>query len=193
MGFLSLELITVVASFVVLRRFRFPLVMYVLVEALGLFVVDLLSDGGSWSAVVLIAFGLALLAAGLIVDAGDRRPYGFWLHLGAGVAIGGSLLYFWHSGAWQWSLIAVGGLLYIWLAAATGRSSWAVLGYIGLLASATHFTADWWLSGLPFLPQAHGHRPWVPPLVFALLGFGVVALGITVGRRERQSPLPSGG
>jgi hypothetical protein len=192
-GLLSLELIAIVAGFAVLRAFRFPFLMYFIVEALGLFVVDLLSDGGSWSAVVAMAFGLVLLAAGLIVDAGEGRPYGFWLHLGAGIAIGGALLYFWHGGDWHWSFIAVGGLVYIWLATATGRSSWAVLGYLGLFAAATHFTADWWLSGLPFVPQAHGHQPWVPPLVFAVFGFLVVGIGIAVSRREQRSPLPSGG
>ena len=89
---LVLELIAVVAAAVALRRFRFPLLVLVLAGAIWLFVFDLLSNGGGWAAIVTIAVGLAFLISGMAVDGGPSRPFAFWLHVAAGLAIGGGLL-----------------------------------------------------------------------------------------------------
>ena len=110
---LALELIAVVAAAVALRRFRFPLLVIVLAAAIWSFVSDLLSNGGGWAAIVSIAVGLAFLFAGIAVDGGPSRFYGFWLHVAAGLAIGGGLLWFFHDGDFDWIVVAVIGLLYI--------------------------------------------------------------------------------
>ena len=92
---LVLELIAVAAAAVALKRFRFPLFVLVLAGAIWLFVFDLLSNGGGWAAIVTIAVGLAFLLAGMAMD-GPSRPFGFWLHVASGLAIGGGLLWFFH-------------------------------------------------------------------------------------------------
>ena len=84
--------------------------MLVVVASSWFFVTDLLSGGGNWSATVTFLVGLVFLAAAASLDAGSHHPYGFWLHVGAGLTIGGSLVYFLHDGDFEWALIALGGL-----------------------------------------------------------------------------------
>ena len=78
--------------------------------------------------------GLFLFVMGLANDGGDTRPYGFWVHVVAGLTIGGALLYWWHSSDFQWALIIVVGLVFMAVGAGIRRSSYAVLGTIGLFA-----------------------------------------------------------
>ena len=78
------------------RRRRLAAVPLPLITSVGVvvgwfFVTDLLSGGGSWSAVVTLRLGFVYLAIG----SGSDGPSAFWFHLGAGVLIGGSLLYWW--------------------------------------------------------------------------------------------------
>jgi len=182
-----LELLWLLAAVVALRRFRFPLIAAQAILAGWIVVTDVLSNGGDWSAVVTLFVGLVYLAVALAVDGGQRRPYGFWLHLGAGVLIGGSLLWFWHGGNVEWTLIVIASLVYVQFAQLVGRSSWAVLGVVGLLIATTHFTLEWTHVQFFFVNSGHGTaRAWVPPLVFTCLGFVLVALGLHSARRGRQ-------
>lgn len=189
LGLLLLELLTLTAALVALRLFRFPLLMALAAAAAWYFVTDLLSGGGNWSAVLTFLIGLAFLGLGLAVDGGERRPYGFWLHVAAGLTIGGSLLFFWHTSDSNWALIAVAGVAYVGLAAALARSSWAVLGAVGLFLAAAHFAQKWAVVvpffGDPFERRAH---PWSAPLVFAVLGFLLVVLGLPLERWRRAQP-----
>ena len=181
---LLLELLWLVAALAALRRFRFPLIAAQAALAGWIVVTDVLSNGGSWSAVVTLFVGLVYLAVALAVDGGPRRPYGFWLHLGSGLLIGGSLLWFWHGGNVEWTLIVIASLVYVQFAQAVGRSSWAVLGAVGLLIATTHFTLEWTHVQFFFVNGGHGTaRAWVPPLVFTCLGFVLVALGLRSARR----------
>ena len=108
-----------------------------------LLVTDLLSGGGDWSAAVTIAFGVVLLGVAVSVDGGQSRIYGFWLHVVAGLTIGGGLLWFFHHGDFDWILIGVAALLYIALGDRLVRSSWVVLAAWGLLQVTTHFAERW--------------------------------------------------
>jgi hypothetical protein len=191
---LSIEALVIGAALVGLRRFRFPLISAIGVGVGAGFVIDLLSDGGTWSIVVMLFVGLVYLAIG----SGSDRPSAFWFHLASGLLIGGSLLYWWHGGDWQWGLICLASLAYVAVARRTGRSSWAVLGGVGLLAATTHFAGSWGTDGgarstvsdggslaaNPYVDvsplTSHG---WVPPLVFACTGFLLVGLGIGFRRR----------
>jgi hypothetical protein len=186
---LSLELLVLVAALDDLRRFRFPLIAAISVFVGWIFVTDLISGGGNWSAVVTLVVGLAYFAAGSASD----KPSAFWLHLAAGVLIGGSLLYWWHSGDTSWSFISVASLVYVLIGDRTGRSSWAVLGTFGFFAAATHFSAEWASSTLSFSPSVVStFRGWVPSLVFAFVGFLLVALGLLSRRRHpADEPLRS--
>lgn len=184
---LLLELLWLLAAIVALRLFRFPLIAAQVVLAGWILVTDVLSNGGDWSAVVTLFVGLAYLAVALAVDAGPSRPYGFWLHVGAGLAIGGSLLWFWHGGDVEWTLIVIASLGYVLFSQLVSRSSWAVLGAAGLLLAATHFTLEWTHVQVVFFNGGSASaRAWVPPLVFTCLGFLLVALGLIVSRRDAQ-------
>jgi MFS family permease len=197
---LVLELIAVVAAAVALRRFRFPLLVFVLAAALWSFVFDLLSNGGGWAAIVSIAVGLAFLLAGIAADDGPSRPFGFWLHVAAGLAIGGGLLWFFHDGDFDWIVIAVIALVYVVLGNRLGRSSWVVLAAWGMLQTASHF-ADKWSSFsdfylfplFPFIALAefdgeygehHAHE-WTGPVTFAVTGLVFIAIAIFLARRSR--------
>ncbi len=185
-GRLALELLTLAAAAASLRTFRYPLLMLPVALVSWVFVTDLLSNGGDWSAVVTLLAGLLFLGWALGADGGPRRPYGFWLHVAAGLLVGGSLLHFWHSGNVDWILIVLASLVYVRLAVALGRSSWAVLGTLGLLFASVHFTLKWSSVTVPiFGPAGHSSRGWVPPLVFSVTGLVLVALGLMLGRRQR--------
>jgi hypothetical protein len=196
---LVLELLAIVAAAVALRLSRFPLLVFVLAASSWVFVFDLLSNGGDWAAVLTIAVGLAFLLAGIAVDGGPSRPFGFWLHVAAGLAIGGGWLWFFHEGDFDWILVAVVALLYIALGQRLARSSWAVLAAWGLLQTAGHWADKWsditqTFFGLFFLfpfqiyldgyEETNAH-PWAGPLVFTVTGLVFIAIALWLARRSR--------
>lgn len=196
---LVLELLTVFAAAVALRTFRFPLLVFAVAGSAWFFVTDLISGGGDWSAIVTIAFGAVVLLRAVGVDADGARVRAFWLHVVAGLAIGGGLLWFFHDGDFDWILIAVVGLLYIALGDRLLRSSWVVLGAWGILQAASHFAAKW--SNLDFLftffylfPFAitldnYGENPehrWAGPLTFAVTGLVFIGIALFLARRRRD-------
>ena len=188
-GRLTFVLLVLVGALVGLQLFRFPLIVLVIVGLSWFFVTDLLSGGGNWSAIVTFLVGLVFLTAAVSVDAGPNRPYGMWLHVGAGLTIGGSLVYFLHHGNFEWALIAVGGVLYVLLADALGRSSWAVLGTLGILMASVHYTVELTHIRLSILgPGIDGSsRGWAPAVVFAIAGSLLVLLGGMLARRARAA------
>jgi hypothetical protein len=186
---LSFELLVLAAVFDDSRRFRFPFIAAIGVVVGWLFITDLVSGGGSWSAVVTLFVGLVYLAIGSATD----RPSSFWLHLASGLLIGGAFLYWWHSSDANWALVCVVALVFVAIARASNRSSWAWLASLGLLFASTHFAAEWGSSSgggvadqpvpVPFV-NVQTFRGWVPPLVFAFTGFLIVALGLWARRRD---------
>jgi hypothetical protein len=196
---LLLELLAVAAAAFALGRFRFPLLVFVLAAAIWAFVFDLLSNGGGWAAIVSIAVGLAFLLAGIAVDDGPSRPFAFWLHVAAGLAIGGGLIWFFHDGDFDWIVIAIIGLLYIALGERLGRSSWVVLAGWGILQTAAHFAGKWSsfsdlflfplfpfvaLAGLDGDGERHAHE-WAGPVAFAVSGLVFIGIAIFLARRSR--------
>jgi hypothetical protein len=180
---LTLFLAALAAALVALRAFRFPLLVQVAAASGWLFVTDLLSGGGDWSATVSFLVGLGFLAAAVALDAGGHHPYAFWLHVAAGLAIGGSLVWFLHDGDFEWALIAVGGLLYVALADRVLRSSWAVLGAIGILMSAAHFSTGELSVGSIFFggTDVSSLRA---SIVFGVAGLVLMLLGGLLARRN---------
>jgi hypothetical protein len=182
---LAIEAIWIVAAVVALRRYRFPLIVAHVALATYMFLLYVFSNGGWWSSVVSVGVGLAFLIAAVTVDAGEQRPYGFWLHVAAGLAIGGGVLYwFRHGGNIEWTLIVLAAIAYVFLASSLRRSSWAVLGTIGLFVASDHFVLEWTRIHF-FFSEGEGSRPWVPPLVFTAMGALLVALGLVVSRRAQ--------
>jgi hypothetical protein len=183
-----LLLLVIAGASAALRTFRFPLLFVYILSSAYLLVTDVISNGGNWSAIVTLFIGLVYLFVGMSVDRGPRNPYGFWWHLSAGFLIGGALLYWWHSSEADWALLATASVLFILLSGMTWRSSWAVLGVIGFLAAATHWTIEWVATGYTSLAS---DRSWVPLVVFAVVGFFFVLLGLYLeGRRRRHGPAP---
>jgi len=199
---LVLELAAVVAAAVALRIFRFPLLVLVVALASWFFVTDLISDGGDWSAIVTIAYGLALLAIAVASDSGGSRVYGFWLHVVAGLTIGGGLLWFFHDGDFDWAVIGVVAVLYIALGDRLLRSSWVVLAAWGLLQMTTHFAERFanvrffafFPLGIFFFPffgfsgndQSRQHT-WAAPLLCAALGLVFIVIAQLIARRRRDA------
>ncbi len=187
-----LLLLVIAAASAALRAFRFPLLFVYILSSVYFLVTDVISGGGNWSAIVTLFIGLVYLFVGRSVDRGPQSPYGFWWHLSAGFLIGGSLLYWWHSSEADFALLATASVLFILLAGVTWRSSWAVFGVIGFFAAATHWTIEWVATGFVSLGS---DRSWVPLVVFAVVGFFFVLLGLYLDRRhrgrERAAPLPA--
>jgi len=170
-----LLLLVIAGASAALRRFRFPLLFVYVLWSVYFLVTDVISNGGNWSAVVTLLIGFVYLFVGISVDGGPRTAYGFWWHLSAAFLIGGTLVYWWHSSEADWALLATASVAYILLAGRTRRSIWAVLGILGFIAAATHWTVEWVSTGLLSLGS---DRSWVPLVVFAVVGFFFVVLGL---------------
>ena len=203
---LLLELVAMAASFVALSLFRFPLLVVPAAGASAFFVIDLISGGGNWSAIVSIGVGLILLLIGLGVDADpETQPYGLWVHVASGFAIGGGLLWFFHDGDLDWILIGIAAFGYIVLGDRLLRSSWVVLGAWALLQTTTHFVEKWsttsdlfpfayfvpffLFGGFDVFGEENG-RQWLGPLLYAAYALVLIALGVWVARRRRALPAP---
>jgi uncharacterized membrane protein (UPF0136 family) len=203
---LLLELVALVGAVLALRVYRFPLLAGLAAAAGWFFATDLISNGGDWSAIVTILVGLVLLAVGVAVDGGPSRPYGSWVHVVAGLTIGGGLLWFFHSSNFDWILIAIAALAYVALGDRLLRSSWVVLAAWALLQVTTHFADKW--AGLgaggelffpfsvflaPFFGFGFGesgsgpNHLWAAPVSYAVLGFVFVAIGLFVARRRHDA------
>jgi len=204
---LVLELFAVFASAFALAVFRFPFIVFFLAGSAWYFATDLVSGGGNWTAIVTIGVGLLILLVGLTIDAGESRPFGFWLHVVAGLTIGGGLLWFFHDSSLDWILVGIAGLVYIALGDALTRSSWVVLGAWGFLQTAEYFADKWSSVGenlyvffpltyiFPFglgtfeaAPTQHEHQ-WVGSLVF--LAVGVFFIGLAIGLARRRGNVPA--
>jgi hypothetical protein len=199
---LFLELALVFAAGLALLVFRFPLLVLLFALGTWLFVADLLSGGGDWTAVLTILVGLMLLSWAVAVDRGSTRPYAFWLHVASGLSIGGGLLWLFHDGDWDWALIGILALVYVWIGDLLLRSSWVVLGAWGLLQTTAHFAAKWSGEALgaffylfPFvLIDAFGsssfagdRHPWAAALSFVGIAVVFILIGLLLARRRRAA------
>ena len=190
-GLLLLALIIITAGFILLARFRFPLIVLVIAFVSWFFLVDLVSGGGTWSAIVSIFVGLVFM----LIGAGADRAYGFWIHVVAGLAIGGAFLYLWNSANWEWILIGLIALVYFLLASGLDRSSYAVFGAIGLLLAWSHFVEKWTDTSVepplgfdptsPGITETSGDASvWGAALLYAMYGLALVAIGLWIDRRR---------
>lgn len=200
---LAWELLILASAWDDHRRFRFPLIRLISAVVGWFFVIDLVTNGGNFTAVVTLIVGLAYLAIGA---ARNAQPSAFWLHFVAGLLIGGSLLYWFHSDDFQWAFVGIVSVVFIAIGARLARSSWSVFGAFGLYLVATRYAAIWSqgpshgivnLGGgkgygavirpALSLPGISGFRPWAAIVTFAVLGFLYVALGILSSRRRSET------
>jgi hypothetical protein len=197
---LVLELLVAVTAAFALRSFGFPLLVFVIATASWYFATDLISNGGDWSAIVTLAAGLVLLVIARGMDARGSTVRAFWVHVVAGLTIGGGLLWFFHEGDLDWALVAVAGLIYVAVGDRLLRSSWAVLGAWGVLQSTAHYADKWSDVGdvfffpffflFPFSISFDGEyggdagHEWAGPLVFAGGGLILIAVALLLARRR---------
>jgi hypothetical protein len=188
LAFYVLACVWIVAALITLAVFRFPLIVTQALLAGYLLFVDFFSGGGNWSAFVSLFLGLVYLAFAFAVDAGNARPYGFWIHLASGLLIGGSLLWFWHGGWFEWILVVLVSILFVMFGGSVGRTSWTVLGILGLFFASTHYVLDWTHVQIYFFGDngSNEYHPWVSPLVFTVTGALLIALGFREARRRPQ-------
>jgi hypothetical protein len=198
---LLLEAATIGAALVALRHFRAPLLMLPIAVTLWTFIADL-GSLGSWDDAVLvltIVAGVALIAAGVVVDGAGREPYGFWLHLVGGFAFGVGVIGL-IDGDLLWVVVGLLSLAYVAAAYLLARSSYAVLGALGILATTTYFTLDGFSLFGAFLPFGSGEieeglDPWQVALSFTVAGLVIVVLGLVEDRvtalRAREPHLQS--
>jgi hypothetical protein len=204
---LVLWLLILAAAFDDRRRFGFPFIRVISAVVGWLFVIDLITSGGSFTAAVTLLVGFAYLLWGTI----NPNPSSFWLHFVGGLLIGGSILYWCHTSDFDFAVVSVVSFVFVGIAYATKRSSWAVLGTIGFFAATNHY-----VSGSPvgvatgFFGVGSGGgsqctstatgtvctsfgstiSPWSPALALGLLGFFLVFLGLA-GRRRTAATLAS--
>src|SRR6478736_6371585 len=184
-GILALQLLVLIAASIDLGIFKFPLFSLVLAGLGWYFVTDLVSSGGNWSAWVTLFVGLFLFVMGLANDGGDTRPYGFWVHVVAGLTIGGALLYWWHSSDFQWALIIVVGLVFMAVGSGIRRSSYAVIGTIGLVLATAHYAIGGPVTQLyPAGEAPSGPSSWAAPVAFLCLGLFLALVGMVLWRRD---------
>ena len=169
------------------RRFGFPFIRVISAVVGWLFVIDLITSGGTFTAVVTLLVGLVYLAWGTL----RNTPSAFWLHLVGGLLIGGSILYWAHTSDGDFALVSIVAFAFVGIAYATKRSSWAVLGTIGFFAATIHYLvgSPTAIAGAVFGREAPPQvSPWAPALAFGLLGFFLVSLGL-LGRRRMAATL----
>ncbi len=179
------ELTLLVAALVGVRIFHFPLLVLLATVAAWFFVADLLSNGGNWSTTVTLLFGLVAMLVGVALD----RVYGLWVHVVAGLTIGGALLQFWHTSTFEWILIGIVSLAFLLVGSRLERSSYAVLAAVGLFLTTTYFVGKWFLSPsdliLPAPDGAGGNNdPWAAALSYAVYGFALMLIGLWLARRR---------
>jgi hypothetical protein len=191
LGALPLELLTIGAALVALRRFRAPLLLLP-VTVLVWFTIEDLGSLFSWEdagEALSLLVGAFLIAAGVVLDRAGLRPFAFWPHLIGGLAFGGaaaSLV----GGDVGWILLGLLSLGFVAAGYALRRSSYAVLGALGVLATTTYFIQDA-LSYVPlFVPFDVGaesvREPWQVALYYVGAGLFVFALGL-VGERAARA------
>jgi hypothetical protein len=202
---LALWLLILAAAWDDRRRFRFPFIRLISALAGYVFIVDLVTAGGTFTAAVTFVVGISYLVIGTIY----RTPSSFWLHLVGGLLIGGAIVYWAHTSDGDFAVVSIVAFVYVLVAYATRRSSWAVLGAIGFYVATIHYligsptalaegffglgasssgscTAT--VSGTVCTSTAAGVSPWSPGLAFGLLGFFLVLLGL-LGRRRTAATL----
>jgi hypothetical protein len=192
LGALPLELLTVGAALVALRRFRAPVLLLPVTVTVWFAIQDLGSlfaweDAGEALSLVV---GAVLMVAGIAIDRAGLRPFAFWPHLIGGLAFGGaaaSLV----GGDAGWTLLGLLSLGFVAAGYALGRSSYAVLGALGILATTTYFIQDALSYVGLFVPFDVGgaesvREPWQVALYYVAAGLFVFALGL-VGERAARA------
>jgi hypothetical protein len=183
LGNLLLELVAAIVFFTALWIFRFPLLVLFGTLAAWIFVADLVSNGGNWTAWVALFLGIVLLGIGT----GANPVYGFWIHVVAGLSAGGALLYWFHHGDARWLLLGAAALIFVGIAGVLERSSYAVLGVFGLFLSFSHFVEQG--LNVPFVTLGIGEssRPaWQRALLYAVFGLALMVIGLGMLVRRSQ-------
>lgn len=178
----------IVAGFVAFAVTRFAFQFFSIVLAISItlqFLIPGIHDHPSADdhLVAAIVVGIALVLAGLVLDAGGRRRDAFWFHVGgfANIAVGLGYYAANPNGNTErgWIPMLITGAIVLLLSAPLWRGTWAAYGLLGFYAPILH-----WLTNI-FTADTTG-RAWLLLAVSAsifLLGFGLART-----RRRTQTP-----
>jgi len=204
-GLLLVEALALAGAIAAFVATRFPLLMLLVTAAGWLFVNDLVSNGGGWSAVVTLLYGFVLLGVAALRG---RSPETLWLHVASALSIGGAVVWFCHSTSRDVAVLTVVAAVFVAFGILVRRSSWAVVGAYGLYVVVAYWGALWARprgvdartsaslaafslplpAPLTFLAFGSAFaRAWAYPVVYALLGLALTALALFAGAREQRA------
>lgn len=185
-----MELSTLAAGAVLLRRFRYPFLVMPIAVTLWYMGMDIVSalvmqaggdgwfSGAAWELRkrVTLVFGLVMLLAAFFVDLRSRysKDYAYWLYLFGLLTFCGAL-----------STMGTGGLLgklvylalhfgLVFIGAVLGRRVFAVFGGIGIMLVLGDLSRNLFENSFAFV------------IVLTLLGFALIALGLWWSRHEER-------
>ena len=185
----AMEVATIAAGLLALRLVRFPFLVAPVAFAAWFASMDAAevvfgrSPATHERIGVSIAFGAALIGAGVVLDRRDARPFGFWCHLFGLMALQGSscALAFAHGSAGV-AAIGILGLAQIAAAVHLRRRTYLVFGGLNAFGWTCYLAFDVFGGTSLF------------PLALIAIGLAFIGLGITLERRRRHpaggSPLP---
>jgi hypothetical protein len=133
--------------------------------------------------VTAILVGVALVLAGLVLDAGGRRRDAFWFHVGGFTNIAVGLGYYAANPNGNsdrgWIPMLIAGAIVLLLSAPLWRGTWAAYGLLGLYAPILH-----WLTNI-FTADTTG-RAWL--LLAVSVSIFILGFGLARTRRRRKAP-----
>jgi hypothetical protein len=191
-SWLLVELVTVAVSLLAVILTRFPLAGLVLAVSLWYTLVDNStgiflnsSSSNNAKAGVALIIGLLLMGVAVFLDETAYRLPSFWLHLIGLTSFAAGSVYVWHDTDSGWVGIILLSLLAIAVSAAIARAAYGVFGAVGLLYGAVHFVNEWVTSGFHTSLNGASHsNDWKPWLLYALVGFGLMIVGLIAANSE---------
>lgn len=194
-GWLPMEIATITAALLALRRYPFPFLTFVVAMMLWFISMDLTpwifrTPDITWQMrrTVSLWFGLAVMIAAWIVDLRRRgeADFGFWLHIAGLLAFwGGLTLAYSQSELAKFGYCLVNVAL-IGLSVFLGRRLYSLFGALGITAYLGHLAADVFGDSLLF------------PFALSALGIAIIGAGLLLNRnrpaisRWMESRLPEG-
>lgn len=179
-SFVFMELATIAAGVVALRFYRFPFIVFIIGVALWFLSMDVVpwitgTAYGNWemSRQVSIWFGLAMLAAGVIVNLRQRSgDFAFWLYLFGMLALWGAITFTSGGTALQKALYCAMNVGFLLVAAALSRPVFAVFGTIGVAIYLGDLAEKVFKDSMLF------------PFALSLIGIAIIALGLYYNRKR---------
>ena len=170
---IAIELSTIIAALVALRRVKFPFLVAPIAVSLWVMSIDLTillygKNDFTWDErkVVSLYFGLALLIVALVVDRMAKDDFAFWLYLIGMVAFWGGLSLMESDSEFKKFLYCMVNLILIGIGVVLRRPVFAVFGGVGVFIYLGHLSYQVFKDSMLF------------PFALSLLGIAIIYLGV---------------